>query len=234
MSIALITGGNKGLGKATARRLVELGHTVYIGARDAERGRLAAEEIGAQRLLLDVTVDASVTAAAAELGRREGKIDILVNNAGTFEGTVKLEDLTADLMRSVYEVNVFGVMRVTQAFLPLLRQSAAPVIVNVSSVLGSFAAVTDPQSHQYGVFDPVYGSSKAAVNMLIVQYAKELPQMRVNAVEPGFSATDLHGMTGDGIQTPEDGAANIVRMATIGADGPTGTFAYQDETPLPW
>ena len=233
MSIALITGGNKGLGKATARRLVQLGHTVYIGARDAERGRRAAGETGAQWLLLDVTDDASAAAAAAELTRREGKLDILVNNAGIFEGTVKLEDLTADLARQVYDVNVFGVVRVTQAFLPLLRASAQPVIVNVSSELGSFGAVTDPHSHQYPLFDPVYGSSKTAANMLTVQYAKELPQMRVNAVEPGFSATDLHGLSGDGIQTAEEGADNIVAMATIGADGPTGTFTYQGKK-LAW
>jgi NAD(P)-dependent dehydrogenase (short-subunit alcohol dehydrogenase family) len=233
MSTALITGGNKGLGKATARRLVQLGHTVYIGVRDAERGQATAAEVGAHWLLLDVTDDASVAAAAAEITQREGRLDVLVNNAGIYEGMVKLEDLTAGLARQVYDVNVFGVVRVTQAFLPLLRASEKPVIVNVSSELGSFGAVTDPRSHQYPVFDPVYGSSKAAVNMLTVQYAKELPQMRVNAVEPGFSATDLHGLSGDGIQTPEEGADNIVAMATIGADGPTGTFTYRGKK-LAW
>ena len=222
--IALVTGGNKGLGKATARRLVELGHTVYIGARDAERGRSAADEVGARWLLLDVTDDASVRAAASELARREGRLDILVNNAGIFEGMVKLDDLAVDVMRAVYDVNVFGVVRVTQAFLPLLHESEQPVIVNVSSLLGSFDAMTDPQSHQYPYFVPSYGSAKAALNMLTVQYAKELPGMRVNAVEPGVTATDLHGLSGDGFQTPEEGAENIVRMATIGTDGPTGTF----------
>ena len=232
MSIALITGGNKGLGKATARRLAELGHTVYIGARDAERGRAAAEELGVQWLQLDVTDDASVDAAAAELTRREGRLDILVNNAGVGGPDVKVDDLTADDLREVYEVNVFGLVRATHAFLPLLHQSQAAVIVNVSSRLGAFGAMTDPGSYQYPVFAPAYGSSKSAVNMLTVQYAKALPQLRVNAVEPGLTATDLHGLSGPGVQTPEQGAEYIARMATVPADGPTGTFSY--DGPLPW
>ena len=231
-AVTLITGGNKGLGKATARRLIELGHTVYIGARDAQRGRSAAVDVGARWLLLDVTDDASVQAAATELARREGRLDVLVNNAGIAEGMLKLDDLTAEVMQSVYDVNVFGVVRVTQAFLPLLHESEQPVIVNVSSLLGSFDAVTDPQSFQYPHFVPIYGSSKAALNMLTVQYAKELPGMRVNAVEPGLTATDLHGLSGPGIQTPEEGAENVVRMATIGTDGPTGTFTIGEKTLL--
>ena len=232
MSIALITGGNKGLGKATARRLAELGRTVYIGARDAERGRAAAEELGVQWLQLDVTDDASVDAAAAELTRREGRLDILVNNAGVSGPDVKVDDLTADDLREVYEVNVFGLVRATHAFLPLLHQSQAAVIVNVSSRLGAFGAMTDPDSFQYPYFVPVYGSSKSAVNMLTVQYAKALPQLRVNAIEPGLTATDLHGLSGPGVQTPEQGAEYIVGLATVPADGPTGTFSYQG--PLPW
>ena len=232
MSIALITGGNKGLGKATARRLAELGHTVYIGARDAERGQTAAQELGVQWLQLDVTGDASVDAAAAELTRREGRLDILVNNAGVAGRDVKVDDLTADDLREVYDVNVFGLVRVTHAFLPLLHQSQAAVIVNVSSRLGAFGAMTDPDSFQYPYFAPVYGSSKTAVNMLTVQLAKELPRMRVNAVEPGLTATDLHGLSGPGVQTPEQGAEYVVAMATVPPDGPTGTFSY--DTPLPW
>jgi NAD(P)-dependent dehydrogenase (short-subunit alcohol dehydrogenase family) len=232
MSIALITGGNKGLGRATARRLAALGHTVYIGARDAERGQSAARELGVPWLQLDVTDDASVDAAAAELTRREGKLDILVNNAGVGGRDVKVDDLTADDLREAYEVNVFGLMRVTHAFLPLLHRSAAAVIVNVSSRLGAFGAMTDPDSFQYPYFTPVYGSSKSAVNMLTVQLAKELPQMRVNAVEPGLTATDLHGLSGPGVQTPDEGAAYIAAMATVPPDGPTGTFSY--DTPLPW
>ncbi len=231
MSIALITGGNKGIGKATARRLTELGHTVYIGARDAERGQTAAKEIGAQWLALDVPDDASGAAAAAELTGREGHLDILVNNAGVTGAHATIETLTAEAMLAAYEVNVFGIVRVTQAFLPLLRASQAPVIVNVSSLLGSFGAVSNPYGQQYAIFAPIYGSTKSAVNMLTVQYAKELPQMRVNAVEPGYTATDL--TAGNGIQTPEEAGANVTRWATIGPDGPTGIFAYK-ETIAPW
>jgi NAD(P)-dependent dehydrogenase (short-subunit alcohol dehydrogenase family) len=232
MSIALITGANKGLGKATARRLAELGHTVYLGARDPERGQSAAAELGVPWLQLDVTDDASVDAAAAELTRREGRLDILVNNAGVGGRDVKPDDLTADDLRAAYDVNVFGLVRVTHAFLPLLHRSQAGVIVNVSSRLGAFGAMTDPDSFQYPYFTPVYGSSKSAVNMLTVQLAKALPQLRINAVEPGLTATDLHGLSGPGVQTPEAGAEHIVRLATVPADGPTGTFSY--DTPLPW
>ncbi|WP_327292920.1 SDR family NAD(P)-dependent oxidoreductase [Streptomyces sp. NBC_01198] len=231
MTIMLVTGGNKGLGRETARRLIKLGHTVYIGSRDAERGRVTAAELGAGLLVLDVTEDASVTAAAEELRRREGRLDVLVNNAGVFEGVIGAAAATH--LRAVLDVNVVGLMAVTYAFLPLLQESHAPVIVNVSSSLGSFGVVTDsgrPESHHV---TPVYSASKAAVNMLTAQYAKGLPQLRVNAVEPGFSATDLHGMTGQGIQSPEEGAEAIVRYATIGPDGPTGTFADRG-APLPW
>jgi NAD(P)-dependent dehydrogenase (short-subunit alcohol dehydrogenase family) len=231
MSIALVTGGNKGIGKATAARLIELGHTVYIGARDAERGEAAAKELGAQYLSLDVTDDSSAAAAAGELTDREGHLDILVNNAGVTGAHVTLETLSAEHMRAAYEVNVFGIVRVTQAFLPLLRGSSAPVIVNVSSLLGSFGSITNPYGQQYAIFAPIYGSTKAAVNMLTVQYAKELPGMRVNSVEPGYTATDLTG--GQGLQTPEEAGANVARWATIGPDGPTGIFAYK-ETIAPW
>ena len=231
MSIALVTGGNKGIGKATAARLIELGHTVYIGARDAERGEAAAKELGAQFLSLDVTDDSSAAAAAAALTGREGHLDILVNNAGVTGAPATIETLTAEAMREAYDVNVFGIVRVTQAFLPLLRASQAAVIVNVGSLLGSFGAVANPYGQQYAIFAPIYGSSKAAVNMLTVQYAKELPGMRVNSVEPGYTATDL--TAGHGIQTTEEAAANVTRWATIGPDGPTGIFAYK-ETIAPW
>ncbi|MEV0039288.1 SDR family NAD(P)-dependent oxidoreductase [Streptomyces sp. NPDC050804] len=231
MPITLITGGNKGLGREAARRLVGLGHTVYIGARDTGRGKAAAEEIGARFVRLDITDDASVAAAAAQLDETEGRLDVLVNNAGVFEGLLRPEDITAAETRFVYDVNVFGVVRTTHAFLPLLRASAAPVIVNVSSGLGSFGVVTDARRHESAFASPVYGSSKAAVGMLTVQYAKALPDVRVNAVDPGFTATDLNGSTGP--QTVEEGTDAIVRLATIGPDGPTGTFSDRAGV-LPW
>ncbi|MFI8182399.1 SDR family NAD(P)-dependent oxidoreductase [Actinacidiphila glaucinigra] len=233
MTITLVTGGNKGLGRETARRLIQSGHTVYIGARDAERGREAAKELGAELLLLDVTDDNSVITAVEELRRREGRLDVLVNNAGVFEGMVNAEQATADHVRAVFDVNVVGLVRVTHAFLPLLKESPSPVIVNVSSGLGSFGVVTDPQRPESHYVTPVYSAAKAAVNMLTVQLAKGLPDIRVNSVEPGFSATDLHGLSGHGIQTPEEGAEAIVRHAMIGSDGPTGTFADR-EAVLPW
>ncbi|MEV6994406.1 SDR family NAD(P)-dependent oxidoreductase [Streptomyces sp. NPDC093228] len=233
MTTTLVTGGNKGLGRETARRLIKLGHTVYIGSRDAARGRKAAEELGAELLVLDVTDDASVASAAEDLRRRAGRLDVLVNNAGVFEGMVNAEQATATQMQTVFDVNVVGLVRVTHAFLPLLKESALPTIVNVSSGLGSFGVVTDagrPESHYV---TPVYSASKAAVNMITVQFAKGLPGFRVNSVEPGFSATDLHGLSGNGIQTPEEGAEAIVRYAALGSEGPTGTFGDRS-TSLPW
>jgi NAD(P)-dependent dehydrogenase (short-subunit alcohol dehydrogenase family) len=203
MTTTLITGANKGLGYETARRLIAAGHTVYIGSRDAGRGRDAAARLGprARLVLLDVTDDASVDAAAKTI-EADGGLDVLVNNAGIEQRTATnavpgAGEITADQMRQLFETNVFGVVRVTHAFLPLLLRSAAPVVVNVSTV----------------------------------QYAKAFPGMRINAVEPGFTATDLNGRTG--IQTVEQGAEIIVRMAQAGQDGPTGGY-FDARGPLPW
>ncbi|MFF1764749.1 SDR family NAD(P)-dependent oxidoreductase [Streptomyces sp. NPDC058249] len=235
MTTTLITGANKGLGFETARRLVEAGHTVYVGSRDPGRGRRAAEQLGARLVVLDVTDDASV-AAAAKTVEADGGLDVLINNAGIEargEGNtvVGAGEVTADMMREVFETNVFGVVRVTHAFLPLLQRSAAPVVVNVSSGLASRARVTDPASPAYAYPGVAYPASKATVNMITAQYAKAFPDMRINAVEPGYTATDLNGRTGT--QTVEEGAEIIVRMARIGQDGPTGGY-FDAAGPLPW
>lgn len=226
MTTTLITGANKGIGHETARQLIAAGHTVYIGARDAERGRRAAEELGARFVLLDVTDDASVEAAAQQI-EADGGLDVLVNNAGTESRNADnsvptARTVTADQMRNTFETNVFGVVRVLHAFLPLLERSAAPVVVNVSSGLASLTALSDPDHPAHFYPGIAYPTSKTAVNMLTVQFAKAFPALRINSVEPGFTKTDLNGNTGT--QTVEQGAEIIVRMAQIGPDGPTGGY----------
>lgn len=235
MTTTLITGANKGIGRETARRLVAAGHTVYVGARNAERGRRAAQELGARFVLLDVTDDATVEAAVKTI-EADGGLDVLINNAGVeprVEGNAipTPESTTADQVRAVFETNVFGMVRVTHAFLPLLKRSAAPVVVNVGSGLASLAALSDPAHHAHFYPGLAYPASKTAVNMLTVQYAKAFPQMRINAVEPGFTKTDLNGNTGT--QTVEEAAEIIVRMAEIGPDGPTGGY-FDINGPLRW
>ncbi|MFC7863393.1 SDR family NAD(P)-dependent oxidoreductase [Streptomyces murinus] len=229
MTTTLITGANKGLGHETARRLIAAGHTVYVGARDIERGRAAAAGLGARFVQLDVTDDASVAAAAATI-EAEGGLDVLVNNAGievrSPEGEIiGAADLTADVMREVFETNVFGVVRVTHAFLPLLERSAAPVVVNVSSSLASLA------EGGKGYPGVAYPASKTTVNMLTVQFAKAFPRLRINSVEPGYTATDLNQHAG--MQTVEQGAEIIVRMAQVSPDGPTGGY-FDASGPLRW
>jgi NAD(P)-dependent dehydrogenase (short-subunit alcohol dehydrogenase family) len=228
MTVTLITGANKGLGRETARRLIEEGHTVYIGARSVERGEAAASELGGQFVQLDVTDDASVEAALRVIDQRQGRLDVLVNNAG-ISPTAEVDGPVA---LKVFDTNTVGVIRVTQAALPLLRKSDNPVVVNVSSALGSFWAVTNPERRQFHYPSIIYGASKAAVSMLTVQYAKALPTIKFNAVEPGFTATDLTAGSGAG-QPVEEGAEVIVRMATIGKDGPTGTF-WENGARLAW
>ena len=235
MTTTLITGANKGLGFETARRLIAAGHTVYVGSRDAERGRRAAEQLGARMILIDVTDDASVTAAAKTI-EADGGLDVLINNAGVEErkpdgGVFGPGEVTADMMRATFETNVFGVVRVTHAFLPLLQRSTAPVIVNLSSGLASMARVTAQGTPTYAYPGIAYPASKVAVNMVTVQFAKAFPNMRINAVEPGYTATDLNLRTGT--QTVEEGAEIIVRMAQVGPDGPTGGY-FDAEGPLPW
>lgn len=230
MTNTLITGANKGLGFETARRLITLGHTVFLGARDRARGEAAAQRLGARFVQLDVTDDASVAAAAAWV-QQQGGLDVLINNAGISGAFVAPSDVTADMVREVYETNVFGIVRVTHAMLPLLRASTNPVIVNVASGLGSFGVVHDPARIESSVTALAYCSSKSAVTMLTVQYARSLPGLRINVVDPGYTATDLNNHSGP--QTVEQGTDAIVRLATIGEDGPTGSF--QDAAGLlPW
>jgi len=228
MTVTLVTGANRGLGYETARRLLAVGHTVYMGARSPERGAAAALGLGGQFVQLDVTDDGSVESALGLIDTREGRLDVLVNNAGVST----TGDVDGPAALKVFDTNAVGLIRVTQAALPLLQKSENPVVVNVSSALGSFWAVTNPERRQFHFPSIIYGASKAAVSMLTVQYAKTRPDIKFNAVEPGFTATELTPFSGAG-QPVEEGAEVIVRMATIGKDGPTGTFR-ENEGELAW
>ena len=222
MTIILITGANKGLGFETARLLIGQGHTVYLGARDPGRGQQAAQELGAVSLQLDVTDESSVTSALQRIDEREGRLDVLVNNAGVWDRLLGTDDITGAGALEQFDTNAVGIVRVTQAALPLLARSDNAVVVNVSSGLGSFALVTDPATHQFGVGSVVYSATKVAVNMLTVRYAQSVPHVKFNAVDPGRLATDLHGdFTAD---SPVRGAEVVARLALIDKDGPSGTF----------
>jgi NAD(P)-dependent dehydrogenase (short-subunit alcohol dehydrogenase family) len=232
MSTILITGANKGLGRETARRLLADGHDVWAAARDPGRGLATAEELGARHLVLDVADDDSVEAAALAVADAAGGVlDVLINNAGIAGRIAPASEVTAADVQEVYNVNVLGVVRTIHAFLPLLERSQSPVVVNVSSGLGSLALTTDPNSPASKWIVPAYCSSKAALNMLTTQYAKAFPAMRINTVDPGYTATDLN--FNSGTQTVSEGTDAIVRMATISPDGPTGTFVNRDG-PVAW
>jgi NAD(P)-dependent dehydrogenase (short-subunit alcohol dehydrogenase family) len=227
LSSILITGANKGLGREAARRLLAAGHDVWIGARDPERGREAAEMLGARFVAIDVTDDASVAAAAETVAAATGgTLDVLVNNAGISGTFADVADVTAADVEAVYAVNVFGAVRTFHAFLPLLRP--AGVVVNVSSGLGSHAVTSDPERIESSFQQPAYTSSKAALNMLTAQWAAALPGLRINAVDPGYTATDFNGHSGP--QTVEQGTDAIVAMASIGPDGATGAFVDRHGT----
>jgi NAD(P)-dependent dehydrogenase (short-subunit alcohol dehydrogenase family) len=221
MSVTLITGANKGLGYESARRLLAAGHDVWVAARDRRRGQAAADALGARFVQLDVTDDASVAAAAEQVGAQTG-LDVLINNAGILGRRVPVEETSAGHVREVYETNVFGVVRVLGAFAPLLARSSNPVVVNVSSGMGSLAVTSDPDRLESQLVSLAYPSSKAALNMLTSQYAKAYPQMRINAVDPGYTATDFNRHSGH--QSVQEGTDAIVRMASVSATGPTGTF----------
>ena len=232
-SIALVTGANKGIGKEIARHLAGKGLTVYVGSRDAARGSQAVEEIGGDtRLLnLDVTDAASIANAASQLD----SLDILVNNAGiSGDGkTPEAEDI--DTFRRIYETNDFGVAAVTNAFLPALRRSAHPRIVNISSGTGSLTWAAGPQFPHQGTY-AAYRSSKTAVNALTVFYAHALADegIKVNALAPGLRRTDLNATAAASGGDPAEAAAGAVQLALLSDDGPSGEFLSWDGTPVPW
>jgi NAD(P)-dependent dehydrogenase (short-subunit alcohol dehydrogenase family) len=246
--VALITGANKGIGRAAAEQLAALGMTVLIGARDPRRGQEAAAAVGAaggdaHAVTLDVTDPTTIQEAARWVEQRLGHLDVLINNAGiTGSGQVSPDDardqrpssVELDMVRAVFETNVFGVIAVTNAMLPLLRRSPAPRIVNVSSAVGSLTITSNPDGPLAGLpTSAAYAPSKTALNALTVQYANELRKdgILVNAADPGFVDTDINNHSG--YFTPAQGAAIVVRLATLGADGPTGGFFSQDG-PMPW
>ncbi len=231
MTITLITGANKGLGYETARRLIELGHTVLVGARNPQRGTTAARELGATFIQIDPTDDDSVGAAAARVRGEYGRLDVLINNAGTAEPRLGADELTAAAAMEGFAINVLGPIRVTHAFLPLLREAEHPRIVNVSSAVGSFHRILTPGSVENAVTLPVYPAAKAALNMLTVQYARALDGILVNAADPGFTGTDFNNHRGT--QTVAEGTDAIVRLATLPPNGPTGTFQDRYGT-VPW
>lgn len=246
--VALVTGANKGIGRAAAEQLAALGMTVLIGARDPLRGEAAAAALraaggDAHAVALDVTDAATVAQAARWVEERFGHLDVLVNNAGiTGSGQVSPEDahdqvpssVDLDMVRAVFETNVFGPITVTNALLPLLRRSSAPRIVNVSSAAASLTIASTPDGPLAGLpASAAYTPSKTTLNALTVQYANELRKdgILVNAADPGFVDTDINNHTG--YLTTAQGAAAVVRLATLDADGPTGGF-FSKDGPLPW
>lgn len=242
MTTTLVTGATRGIGREVVRRLVEAGHTVYLGARDIERGAETAAAIGGTPIQLDVTSTDSIADAARRISAEAGALDVLVNNAGVAGAQRRPGEATLADMRTVFETNVFGAAAVIDGFTPLLEASRTPVVVNVSSAVGSLTLNTDPDSRWSML---AYPMSKAALNMLTIQYARAYPRWRVNSVTPGATATEFTGprdagpsieelrAAGRQINTVEEGAEAIVRMAMIGSDGPTGTFVGNAGV-VPW
>ena len=228
--VALVTGANKGIGLETVRRLVGAGHRVYLASRDVERGRAAAETVGASPIQLDVTSDDSVRHAAETVGQEEGHLDVLVNNAGLTNPVRDVREYDGDDAATVMLTDVVGYVRVIHAFLPLLERSPDPRIVNVSSGLGSFGLAHDEGRIESRAGTPLYAAAKAAINMLTARYARLLPGIRINAADPGMTATDLNGGQG---QSVEAGTDAIIAFALAGPDTPTGAYRDRDGD-LPW
>jgi NAD(P)-dependent dehydrogenase (short-subunit alcohol dehydrogenase family) len=247
--VALVTGANQGIGLQIAKDLVAHGFTVLVGSRDFERGEAAAKEFGpdARALQLDVTNRASITAAAERVRNEFGRLDVLVQNAAIsntrklpgqsieeYAKTTRPSNVSLDEMRAVWDTNVFGVLAVYQAMLPLLRETPGARIVNVSSGVGSLTTNSDPAFPYRAIFGPVYPASKTALNALTLAMALELdPEgIKVNAVSPGFTKTNLNGYAGT--ETVEEGAREAVRVALLGRDGPTGRFTRWQNENIPW
>jgi NAD(P)-dependent dehydrogenase (short-subunit alcohol dehydrogenase family) len=246
--VALVTGANQGVGFQVAKELVANGVTVLVGSRDFERGKTAAEVIGAgaTALQIDVTDRVSIDAAAESIRKQFGRLDLLVNNAAisnTNKGNLTLEEYfkisrasNAPLneVRTVWETNVFGVLSVYQAMLPLLRESSDARIVNVSSGVGSLTTNSDRSFHYRAHYGPIYPASKAALNAITLAMMIELQStgIKVNLVSPAFTKTNLNGYAGT--ESLEDGSREVVRVALLGPDGPTETYTRWENTPIPW
>jgi len=241
--IALVTGANRGLGLEIARQLAQAGHTVVIGARDPRKGEEAAEllrtdGLDAEMIEIDVDDPGSVEHAAQELRDRRGALDVLVNNAGIAPESRadSAEALSASLFRETFETNLFGAVSVTEQFLPLLRESTAGRVVNVSTTMASLADQSDPDSPYYAAVVPGYQASKAALNSVTVGLSKLLADtpIKVNAVCPGFVQTDVTPINRDQAPlTPAEGARAVVRYALIDEAGPSGGF-FDYEGPVAW
>ncbi|MGU3316946.1 SDR family NAD(P)-dependent oxidoreductase [Sphingomonas sp. M6A6_1c] len=247
--IALVTGANQGVGLQVATELAAHGVTVFVGSRDLVRGESAARDIGpgATAIQLDVTDQASIDAAAAQIGAAHGRLDLLVNNAAISHAgrdlSVSIEEharstrpsnVSLAEVRAVWETNVFGVLAVYQAMLPLLRESSDARIVNVSSGVGSLTRNADPAYAYRAMFGPVYPASKTALNAITLAMMIELEptDIKVNLVSPAFTSTNLNNYAGT--ETVEDGSREVVRVALLAADGPTGTFTGWEATTIPW
>jgi NAD(P)-dependent dehydrogenase (short-subunit alcohol dehydrogenase family) len=245
--VALVTGANKGIGLQIARDLAAHGLIVLVGSRDLQRGEAATKSIGpdSHAVQLDVTDRASIAAATKRIRDEFGRLDVLVNNAGiayaggpgaSVEERMKTNVPSMgsiDNMRAVFETNVYGVAAVTQAMLPLLRESHAARIVNVGSTAGSLTKASDPTWEHRHVFGLAYSPSKAALHAVTLAFANELEKtnIKVNVACPGYTATDLNDHRGT--RTVEQGAREAVRLALLGPDGPTGTFS-DEGGPVPW